>query len=528
MVEREERLKVGRYELYEELASGGMATVHIGKLRGPVGFSRVVAIKRLHQNFIRDREFVTMFVDEARLAARIRHPNVVPITDVVHTDTELFLVMDYVHGVSLSRLLSLAARRREFVPLPVAVSIAVGALHGLHAAHEAKDDDGQPLGIVHRDVSPQNIIIGADGVPRVLDFGVAKARGRMQNTAEGKVKGKLGYMSPEQIGGIDVGPQADIYAVGVILWEMLSGRRLHTGNTDVGLLAAVLRGVSTSPGQHRPDLPPALDALVMRALELELEQRPSSARELALALEDAAPVASATQIGRWVEEVAAQQLAATAEIVSRLDSQRRPLFSNAPGPLKEIIGPESFSSPATSFSPSSTGSVERTLVSTSEREPTQHPMGAGDARGRMRTLALGALAVGVLALAALQLRAPTPSPATTSDAEARAAPQAAAAPPPPATYVPALPPEPSADAASAATASAPTAAAAVARGAAARRGPPPRGPAPRAATAPPPPAPAAPPAAAPAAAPPAAKAADCDPPYTIDSRGVQKIKPQCL
>jgi serine/threonine-protein kinase len=523
MGEGEVRLKVGRYELYEELASGGMATVHIGKLRGPVGFSRVVAIKRLHQNLIRDREFVTMFVDEARLAARIRHPNVVPINDVVHTDTELFLVMDYVHGVSLSRLMSLAARSRKFVPVPIAVSIAVGALHGLHAAHEAKDDDGQQLCIVHRDVSPQNIIVGVDGVPRVLDFGVAKARGRMQSTAEGKVKGKLGYMSPEQIGGIDVGPQADIYAVGVILWEMLSGRRLHTGNTDVGLLAAVLRGVTSPPSQHRPDLPPGLDALVMRALDLELERRPPSARALALALEDAAPVASATQIGRWVEEVAAEQLAQTAEIVSRVDSQRRPLFSNAPGPLKDIIGPDSFSSPATSFSPGSTGPVERTLVSTSERASALPQPPAGDPRGRLRTVALAGLAVAVLALAALQLRTPGQAPAPLPDG---AAPEGtahqAAAPPPPATYVPAPPPEAGAEPSSAPTATA------AARGAGARRGPPSRGPAPRAAPPPQAPAPAAPPAAAPAAAPPPAKAADCDPPYTIDSRGVQKIKPQCL
>src|SRR5262245_3092434 len=177
---------VGRYALYGEIASGGMATVHFERLLGPVGFSRTVAIKRLHPQFAKDPEFVSMFLDEARLAARIRHPNVVATLDVVATKGELFLVMEYVQGESLSRLARAVMARGENLPPRIVASIMCGVLHGLHAAHEARDQRGEPLGIVHRDVSPQNVLVGIDGTARVVDFGVAKASGRHQSTRKGK------------------------------------------------------------------------------------------------------------------------------------------------------------------------------------------------------------------------------------------------------------------------------------------------------------------------------------------------------
>ncbi|HEY2366157.1 MAG TPA: serine/threonine-protein kinase, partial [Polyangiaceae bacterium] len=208
---------VGRYALYEEIAAGGMATVHFGRLLGPVGFSRTVAIKRLHPQFAKDPEFVSMFLDEARLAARIRHPNVVPTLDVVATQGELFLVMDYVQGESLSRLIRATRERQQRIPVRYVASIITGALHGLHAAHEAKNERGEPLRIVHRDISPQNVLVGSDGVARVLDFGVAKAAGRFHTTREGNVKGKLPYMSPEQLRGQLVDRQTDVYAAAVCL-----------------------------------------------------------------------------------------------------------------------------------------------------------------------------------------------------------------------------------------------------------------------------------------------------------------------
>src|SRR5580698_2040686 len=192
---------VGRYAIYGEIAAGGMATVHFGRLLGPVGFTRTVAIKQLYPHFARDAEFVAMFLDEARLAARIRHPNVIQTIDVVADNGELFLVMDYVESEPVSRLIRLARGMGEPIPLRIATSIVCGALHGLHAAHEATSDRGESLGIVHRDVSPQNILVGIDGVPLVIDFGVAKAIGRAHTTRDGNLKGKVSYMAPEQLEG---------------------------------------------------------------------------------------------------------------------------------------------------------------------------------------------------------------------------------------------------------------------------------------------------------------------------------------
>jgi serine/threonine protein kinase len=202
---------IGRYVLYGEIASGGMATVHFGRLSGPAGFSRTVAIKRLHPQYAKDPEFVSMFLDEARLAARIRHPNVVTTLDVVTTGAEIFLVMEYVQGESLSRLLRAVRPMMTPADTRIVATIVSGVLHGLHAAHEARDEQGQPLRIVHRDVSPQNVLVGTDGVPRVLDFGVAKAAGRVQTTREGQLKGKLAYMAPEQVRG-EVTRVTDVYS----------------------------------------------------------------------------------------------------------------------------------------------------------------------------------------------------------------------------------------------------------------------------------------------------------------------------
>src|SRR6185369_14610263 len=211
---------------------GGMATVHLVRLLGPVGFSRTVAIKRLHAQFASDPEFVSMFLDEARLAARIRHPNVVPTLDVVTTGGELFLVMEYVPGESAARLARALRERQQTIPLRVLSGIITGVLHGLHAAHEAKDEQGAPLSIVHRDVSPQNVLVGTDGVARVLDFGVAKAAGRIHQTREGSVKGKLPYMPPEQMRGGEISRKTDVYAAAVVLWECLTGEWLFDGPND--------------------------------------------------------------------------------------------------------------------------------------------------------------------------------------------------------------------------------------------------------------------------------------------------------
>ncbi|MDB4997938.1 MAG: protein kinase [Myxococcaceae bacterium] len=299
-----------------------MATVHLGRLLGPVGFSRTVAIKRLHAQFAKDQDFVSMFLDEARLAGRIQHPNVVQTLDVVANDQELFLVMEYLQGESLSRLWK-AALLGDTGGMPPTIVSAIlgGTLHGLHAVHEARDERGAPLGIVHRDISPQNILVGVDGVPRVLDFGVAKAAGRIQQTREGQLKGKLPYMAPEQLtGGANVTRQTDIYSAAVVLWECLTGQRLFDGENEARIFGRVLDGYVPPPSQFRPGLPPSLDGVVLRGLDRDPSRRFSTAREMALALDACVRAASSTEVGSWVEHLASAALNKRAQQVADLDS----------------------------------------------------------------------------------------------------------------------------------------------------------------------------------------------------------------
>ena len=297
--------KVGRYALYGEIASGGMATVHFGRLLGPSGFARTVAIKRLHPQFAKDPEFCTMFLDEARLAARIKHPNVVPILDVIFEGGELLLVMDYVHGESLARVLKILEREGARPPLKFVSSVMSSVLHGLHAAHEAVDESGAPLGIVHRDVSPQNVIVGADGTSRVLDFGVAKAMGRAQVTREGELKGKYAYMAPEQIRrGNTVDRRVDVFAAAIVLWEMLAVRRLFNGDSELAIIHQVTMNEIPPLRSIGVEVPPALDAVVMRGLSREPADRFQTAREMAMALEAAVAPAPAWEVGEWLATVA--------------------------------------------------------------------------------------------------------------------------------------------------------------------------------------------------------------------------------
>jgi serine/threonine protein kinase len=296
-----------RYAIYGEIASGGMATVHFARLVGPVGFTRTVAVKRLHSNLRAQPEFVRMFLDEARLAARVRHPNVVATIDVVETEDQICLVMEYVHGESLRRLARRAMAQGGRVPRRIAAAIMVGSLHGLHAAHEAKNEQGEPLGLVHRDVSPHNIILGADGIPRVIDFGIAKARGQLRETSAGNIKGKFAYMAPEQLAGGNVTRAADIYSASVVLWELLTGRRLFESKMDASLLERATVKIDR-PSSIVPSLTPALDGLVLRGLAGDPDQRFSSARAMARAIEDCIAPASTADVGEWVERMAKDRL----------------------------------------------------------------------------------------------------------------------------------------------------------------------------------------------------------------------------
>lgn len=318
-----ERL-VGRYALYGEIASGGMATVHFGRLLGPVGFSRTVAIKRLHAQFAKDPDFAAMFLDEARLAGRIQHPNVVSTLDVVSLEGELFLVMEYVQGESLARLLGAVHKRGAKMPVKIVASIMTGVLYGLHAAHEATDEQGRPLHIVHRDVSPQNILVGADGTARVLDFGVAKAVGRIQSTREGEIKGKLAYMAPEQMKGMPMDRRSDIYGSAVVLWEALTVRRLFDGEHAGVVFNKVMNGEIVPPSQFVPGIPSALDDIVLRGLARDAEKRYPTAHAMAIELEERVGIASPRQVAEWLAEVAGDSLSKRATRIKEIESVSTP------------------------------------------------------------------------------------------------------------------------------------------------------------------------------------------------------------
>lgn len=313
---------IGRYLIYGAIASGGMATVHLGRLSGPAGFSRTVAIKRLHPQFARDPEFVAAFLDEARLTTRVRHPNVVSTLEVVATSGEIYLVMEYVEGETLARLVRATLARGDRVDPRVLATIMSGVLHGLHAAHAAVDERGEPLGIIHRDVSPQNIVVGVDGVARVLDFGVAKAASRLQTTRAGEIKGKLAYMPPERFMGSTLTPQADVYAAAVVMWESSTGQRLfkREGDNDAAIIAAVMDGAVAPPSEIAADVPVAFDGITLKGLARDLNLRYSTALEMALELESRVGIVSPFEVGQWVQKVAAEQLAERAERVKAIES----------------------------------------------------------------------------------------------------------------------------------------------------------------------------------------------------------------
>jgi eukaryotic-like serine/threonine-protein kinase len=311
---------VGRYELYGEIAHGGMATVHVGRIVSDAGFSRTVAIKRLHPQCARDPYFASMFVDEARLASRIHHPNVVSTLDVVVADDELFVVMEYVQGESLAPLIRATLARGELVPVDFVSAIGIGVLDGLHATHEAVSELDEPLGIVHRDVSPQNILIGIDGVPRLIDFGVAKAVGRVQTTREGQLKGKLSYMPPEQFEGAPADRRGDIYATSIVLWETLAGRRLFEAKNEAETLRSILRGPTHAPSHYAPLVPHALDEIVMCGLATDPGQRFPTARDMALAIEGVVAPAAARRVGEWVRAMAAPSLGERAKRIFEIES----------------------------------------------------------------------------------------------------------------------------------------------------------------------------------------------------------------
>ena len=273
-----------RYHLLEKLESGGMAEVFLGEATSVQGFKKRVAIKRVLPHLASHTNFIGMFLDEARLGARLTHANIVSVFDIGKSDNSFFIVMEFVDGTNLKKIMEALRLKREPFPLKDVIYIAMETCRGLSYAHELLDDDGHPVDLVHRDVSPPNILISKRGEVKVTDFGLAKARTQLERTDPGVVKGKFSYLSPEVATGQPVDERADIFALGVCIWEMLAGRRLFLGETDYETVQAVSDAeVPSLVGVH-PELDPQFEALILKALAKDPEDRFPSARELGDAL----------------------------------------------------------------------------------------------------------------------------------------------------------------------------------------------------------------------------------------------------
>lgn len=280
--------RIGHYELCFELASGGMASVYLARAEGAPGFQKLVALKRIHPHLATEKDYVEMFLDEARIASRMTHTNVCHVLDFGEADGEYFIAMEYLVGEPLSRLhrrVVANADQRSSVLLPARMSrVIAGACEGLHAAHELEDSKGEPLHVVHRDVSAENLFVTYDGIVQVVDFGIAHARQRVHHTSAGQVKGTFPYMAPEQMTAAVVDRRVDVWALGAVLWELLTLRRLFLRDNDVNTMYAVLSGEIRPPSDYRKDVPPELDSIVLRALQRNPDERWQTAREMGNAL----------------------------------------------------------------------------------------------------------------------------------------------------------------------------------------------------------------------------------------------------
>ncbi|MBX7102332.1 MAG: serine/threonine protein kinase, partial [Myxococcaceae bacterium] len=274
----------GRYQLLERLAVGGMAELFLARAQGDGGFSKTCVVKRVLPHLAADAGFVSMFLDEARLAARLDHPGIAQIFDLGKVGTDYYLAMEYLAGEDAAAILAKLEDRQRQLPVPLAVQIVALAADALHFAHEHRGDDGRPLQVVHRDVSPGNLFVTYRGQVKVLDFGIAHGAGRLGRTEPGQVKGKTAYMSPEQSLAQPVDRRTDVWALGVCLYELLTARRLFTGRTAVETALQVVQDPIPSLRAARPEVPEALEQVVMQALERDVQQRWPTAQAFAEAL----------------------------------------------------------------------------------------------------------------------------------------------------------------------------------------------------------------------------------------------------
>jgi serine/threonine-protein kinase len=318
-----------------------MAAVYVGRALGVAGFERLFAVKVLHPHLAHEQEFITMFLDEARLAARIRHPNVVPTIDISDTqDAGYYLVMDYIEGDHLGALLQKAYKLGTRLPAPIALRIVVDALEGLAAAHSLTDESGRRINLVHRDVSPHNIMVSTDGVARITDFGVAKAEVRLSTTRQGQFKGKLAYMAPEHASTGEADQRSDLFSVAIILWECLTGRRLFRAENQAATLNKICIEPIPMPSSVDPALAP-FDPVLERALAREPELRYQSAEEFAEAIEERAEtlggLANQRSVAKLVREYAADKIERDRELIRSAIAEVSASGGSEPAPAASAL-----------------------------------------------------------------------------------------------------------------------------------------------------------------------------------------------
>jgi serine/threonine protein kinase len=337
--ERTDPQRIGRYELCFELASGGMASVYLARIDGASGFEKLVALKRIHRHLAKQKGYVDMFLDEARIASRITHANVCSVFDFGEADGEHYIAMEYLVGEPLSRLMSRAARdqnqrRSPLLPLRMARIIA-DACEGLHAAHELKDANGDLLHVVHRDVSPRNLFVTYDGAVQVVDFGIASASQRLHHTSTGQLKGTFAYMAPEQLAARPIDRRVDIWALGVALWEMLAVKRLFKRDTTANTIHSVLYDEIQPPSDYRFQVPEELDRIVLKALQRDPKARWRTAREMGQALRQflgtQKEIMGPAELSDWMEEVFPQGEARKSQLmeIARMASTSLPTMPQA-------------------------------------------------------------------------------------------------------------------------------------------------------------------------------------------------------
>ncbi|MGH1346731.1 MAG: serine/threonine protein kinase [Nannocystales bacterium] len=331
--------RLGKYQLLRRIATGGMAEIFLARAQAMHGFEKQVVLKRILPQHASSDDFIRMFLAEARLAATLHHPNIVQVYDIGEEAGAYFFTMEYIQGEDLRRLVRAARRKQTPIPLAHILHIIMGMAGGLHHAHEKIGTDGLPLGIVHRDVSPSNVLVTYEGDVKVVDFGIAKAAAAQNSTIAGTLKGKIPYMSPEQCRGELVDRRSDIFSIGTLLWELTTGKRLFAGENEFAILNRVAKADVPPPSSVRPEYPPELEAIVMRALSVDPENRYPTAIDLQIDLEDFArearlPVSSA-RMGRFMRALFDEELkAAAAERISA------PASTDVPGGTM-IVSPSS-------------------------------------------------------------------------------------------------------------------------------------------------------------------------------------------